>query len=77
MNDIEIKTVKATEIAIPRTKTLYWVAYWYNGSLMSTSPWEDKSMAERHAAQCQQNNGKCVAIYKFDIEVPDFSKNGL
>lgn len=74
MKDIEIHSVKATEVTIPRTKTLYYVANWYNGMLMSSAPWENKADAEKAAHQKSQYSTN-VAIYKFEIDVPNFENN--
>lgn len=67
---IEIKTVSATEVAIPTKKTLYVCVYWgSNGLMFANMPTDEKKYQEQYALSMSKS-AEHTCIYKFDIDVP-------
>jgi hypothetical protein len=70
MNDIEIKSIEAKEIAKPTKITLYCCVYFNdNGILFANSPTEDKRYQEQYAYSMGKNVGT-LSIYKFEVDAP-------
>ena len=73
--EIEIKKVNATEVAIPTKKTLYVCVYWSrDGFMQANTPSEEKRWQEEYALSMSKY-AEFTSIYKFDIDVPNFKNN--
>ena len=74
MKDIEIKSVEATEVAIPSKVTLYLCIYWQHGMVFSNGPSRDKQSIENYAFGMRSHGHDCQ-IYKFEIDTPKIGDN--
>lgn len=74
MNDIEIKSVEAKEVAIPKKRTLYVCVYWNsNGTMFTNGPSEQKEYQENYAISMSKY-AEHTEIYKFEIDIPQFKQ---
>jgi len=74
MKDIEIKSVEATEVAIPSKVTLYLCFYWHHGMVFSNGPSRDKQSIENYAFGMRSHGHDCQ-IYKFEVDTPKIEGN--